>query len=180
MEGCVLDSTIESQTEASEASLDAYRRLAEVFHHVLSEQSLDALLERIAGTLMDLLQYDTLIIYEADEAQEFLIPVLATDLYSEEIMQDRAPFGIGITGQAVSQREAILANHAHLDPRIHVIPGTPLEPESFMSIPLLTKGLVKGALNIYRQGEDAVFSPEEFEIAKRFGGAAALAIDNAY
>jgi len=176
----VLDSTIESQTEVSEASLDSYRRLAEVFHHVLSEQSLDALLERIAGTLMDLLQYDTLIIYEADEAQEFLIPVLATDQYSEEIMKDRAPFGVGITGLAVSQREAILANHAHLDPRIHIIPGTPLDPESFMSIPLLSKGLVKGALNIYRQGEEAVFTPEEFEIAKRFGGAAALAIDNAH
>jgi diguanylate cyclase (GGDEF)-like protein len=176
----VLDSTIESQAEASEASLHSYRRLAEVFHHVLSEQSLDALLERIAATLMDLLQYDTLIIYEADEAQEFLIPVLATDQYAEEIMRDRAPFGVGITGQAVSRREAILANHAHLDPRIHVIPGTPLDPESFMSIPLLTKGLVKGALNIYRQGEDASFSPEEFEIAKRFGGAAALAIDNAH
>ncbi len=49
-----------------------------------------------------------------------------------------------------------------------------------MSIPLLSKGLVKGALNIYRQGEEAVFTPEEFEIAKRFGGAAALAIDNAH
>jgi len=176
----VLDSTIESQTEVSEASLDSYRRLAEVFHHVLSEQSLEALLERISAALMDLLQYDTLIIYEADEAQEFLIPVLATDQYAEEIMRDRAPFGVGITGLAVSQHEAILANHAHLDPRIHVIPGTPLDPESFMSIPLLSRGLVMGALNIYRQGEDAVFTPEEFEIAKRFGGAAALAIDNAH
>jgi diguanylate cyclase (GGDEF)-like protein len=171
---------MESQTEVSETSLDSYRRLAEIFHHVLSEQSLEALLERISATLMDLFQYDTLIIYEADEAQEFLIPVLATDQYAEEIMRDRAPFGVGITGQAVSQHEAILANHAHLDPRIHVIPGTPLDPESFMSIPLLSRGLVMGALNIYRQGEDAVFTPEEFEIAKRFGGAAALAIDNAH
>jgi diguanylate cyclase (GGDEF)-like protein len=162
------------------ASLDSYRRLAEVFHHVLSEQSLDALLERVADTLMDLLQYDTLIIYEADEAQRVLIPVLARDQYVDQIMSDRAPFGRGITGYAVEAREAVLANHAHLDPRTHVIPGTPDDPESLMSIPLITKGSVKGALNIYRQGEDAIFSREEFEIAKRFGDAAALAIDNAH
>ncbi|MGH2751876.1 MAG: diguanylate cyclase [Actinomycetota bacterium] len=164
----------------AEARLDSYRRLADVFHHVLSEQSLGALLERIADTLMDLLHYDTLIIYEADEARQVLVPVLARDQYADEIMQDRAPFGRGITGYAVRHREAVLANHAHLDPRVQVIPGTPLDPESFISIPLLTKGALKGALNIYRQGEEVVFSPEEFEIAKRFGDAAALAIDNAH
>ena len=38
---------------------------------------------------------------------------------------------------------------------------------------------IKGALNIYRDGEDAVFSETEFELAKRFGDAAALALDNA-
>ncbi|MGH2776385.1 MAG: diguanylate cyclase [Actinomycetota bacterium] len=176
----MLDSRIESPTEGIGASLDSYRRLAEVFHHVLSEQSLDALLERVADTLMDLLQYDTLIIYEADEAQRVLIPVLARDQYVDEIMSDRAPFGRGITGYAVEAREAVLANHAHLDPRTQVIPGTPDDPESLMSIPLITKGSIKGALNIYRQGEHAIFSHEEFEIAKRFGDAAALAIDNAH
>ena len=176
----MLDSKIESRTEVIGASLDSYRRLADVFHHVLSEQSLDALLERVADTLMDLLQYDTLIIYEADEAQRVLIPVLARDQYVDEIMSDRAPFGRGITGYAVEAREAVLANHAHLDPRTQVIPGTPDDPESLMSIPLITKGSVKGALNVYRQGEDATFSREEFEIAKRFGDAAALAIDNAH
>jgi diguanylate cyclase (GGDEF)-like protein len=176
----VLDSKTESRTEAIGASLESYRRLAEVFHDFLSEQSLDALLERVADALMDLLQYDTLIIYEADEAQRVLIPVLARDQYVDEIMSDKTPFGRGITGYAVEAREAVLANHAHLDPRTQVIPGTPDDPESLMSIPLITKGSVKGALNVYRQGEDAIFSKDEFEIVKRFGDAAALAIDNAH
>ncbi|MGH2697953.1 MAG: diguanylate cyclase [Actinomycetota bacterium] len=175
----MLDSTIGSRTEEVGASLDSYRRLADVFHHVLSEQSLDALLERIADTLKDLLQYDTLIIYTADEARRVLVPVLARDQYVEEIMSDRVPFGRGITGAAVEAGEAVLANHAHLDPRTQVIPGTPHDAESLMSIPLLNKGAVKGALNVYRQGEEAVFTPEEFELAKRFGEAAALAIENA-
>ena len=179
-EDCVLDSTIESRADQVEASLVSYRRLADVFHDVLSEHSLDALLERIADTLMDLLQYDTLIIYEADEAQQVLIPVLCRDQYAEEIMSDRAPFARGITGHAAVNREAVLANHAHLDARSQIIPGTPDDPESLMSIPLITKNSVKGVLNIYRQGEDVIFTPEEFEIAKRFGDAVSLAMDNAH
>ena len=35
----------------SAGSTEPYRRLAEIFHDVLSEQSLDALLERILATL---------------------------------------------------------------------------------------------------------------------------------
>src|SRR3978361_1766172 len=48
-----------------EALADSYRRLAEVFHEVMSEQSLDALLDRIAVTLADLMPYEALHIYEA-------------------------------------------------------------------------------------------------------------------
>ena len=43
--------------------VDSYRRLADVFHHVLSEQSLDTLLDRIADTLAELIPYDTLSIF---------------------------------------------------------------------------------------------------------------------
>ena len=39
--------------------------------------------------------------------------------------------------------------------------------------------MVKGVLNIYRLGEDASFSDEEFELTTRFADAAALALDNA-
>jgi diguanylate cyclase (GGDEF)-like protein len=48
-----------------------------------------------------------------------------------------------------------------------------------VTIPLIARDSVKGALNIYRLGEDASFGDDEFELAKRFGDAAALALDNA-
>jgi transcriptional regulator with GAF, ATPase, and Fis domain len=56
---------------------DSYKRLAEIFHQVLSEQSLDALLDAIADTIAELVPYDTLTIYEANEAEGTLTPVLA-------------------------------------------------------------------------------------------------------
>src|SRR5207302_10844600 len=69
---------------------------------------------------------------------------------------------------------------AHLDPRVKFVPGTPEdEPEALISVPLIARGALKGALNIYRLGEEAAFNAEEFELVKRFGDAAALALDNA-
>jgi diguanylate cyclase (GGDEF)-like protein len=161
------------------ALVESYRRLADVFHEVLAEQSLDALLVRIADTLADLIPHDTLTIYEADETQGVLVPMLVRDQYAEEILRTCVRFDEGITGWAARRREPALVNRAHLDPRVRFVPGTPVDPEALIAIPLVARSQIKGVLNIYRVGEDAQFSEDEFELAKRFGDAAALAIDNA-
>src|SRR6188508_1544556 len=164
----------------SSGSAEPYRRLAEIFHDVLSEQSLDALLERIADTLAELIPYEDVHIYEADEAKRELIPVLARSKWADEVMRERFSYGEGITGWAVERREPVLANKAHLDPRVRFVPGTPVEPEALIAVPLIARGRLKGTLNIYRVGEDASFTGEEFLLATRFGEAAALALDNAH
>ena len=160
------------------SAADSYKRLADVYHHLLSEQSLDAVLEGIADTLADIVPHDALVIYRADEKKRTLTPVIARDPYAEQIMRSPTEFGRGITGWAVEQREPVLANAAHLDPRVRFIPGCPIDPESLIAIPLIARSIVTGALNIYRVG-DAEFTEEEFELACRFGEAAALALDNA-
>ncbi|HKI92063.1 MAG TPA: diguanylate cyclase [Gaiellaceae bacterium] len=159
--------------------IDSYRRLADVFHGVLAEQSLDAVLVRVADTLSDLIPHDTLTIYEAEEGRRVLVPVLARDDYAEEILRTRVRFSEGITGWAACNRRAALVNQAHLDPRVRFVPGTPIDPEALIAIPLIARSCIKGVLNIYRVGEDAAFSEDEFELAQRFGDAAALALDNA-
>jgi diguanylate cyclase (GGDEF)-like protein len=158
----------------------SYRRLADVFHVVLSEQKLDAVLERIADTLGDLIPFDAFTIYQADENRRVLIPLMSRDKWADEIMGDQPPFGEGITGWVVEHREPQLVNQAQLDPRVKVVPGTPPdEPEALISVPLVARGAIKGALNVYRLGDAAAFTEEEFELAQRFGDAAALALDNA-
>ena len=116
--------------------VDSYRRLADLFHEVLAEQSLDALLVRIADALHDLIPHDTLTIYETDEAHAVLTPVLARDQCADEIMRTTLGFDEGITGWAASRREPVLVNQAHLDPRVRFVPGTPNDPEALISIPL--------------------------------------------
>ena len=163
------------------STIESYRRLADVFHDVLSEQRVDLVLERIADTLADLIPYDTLTIYEADERKRALNAVTARDPHIEHILKETGiPFGEGITGWAVEHGEAALVNDSARDPRAVRIPGTPEDAdEAFITVPLITRNSVKGALNIYRIGDGRVFSLEEFELAKRFGDAAALALDNA-
>ncbi len=73
----------------------------------------------------------------------------------------------------------MLSNAAHLDPRVAFVPGTPPDPEALITVPLVARGLLKGALNIYRVGDDASFDEDEFELVRWFGDAAALALDNA-
>ena len=173
-----MPATSSASKPSDAARSESYRRLADVYHHLLSEQSLDALLETIADHLGELVPIDTLTIYRADETNRVLIPVLARDPLAEQILNSRSRFGQGITGWAVEHREAVLANEAHLDPRVTFIPGTPMDPEALICVPLIARGSIKGALNLYRVG-DGRFTEEELELAKHFGDAAALAIDNA-
>ena len=163
----------------SDALVESYRRLAAVFHEVLSEQSLDALLDRIADALGDLIPHQDLHIYEADEKRRQLVPVFAGGKWAEKVLASPMQYGQGITGWAVEHRSPVLTNEAHLDPRVSFVPGTPPDPEALISVPLIARGSLKGALNIYRVGEDASFDEDEFELARWFGDAAALALDNA-
>ena len=113
-------------------------------------------------------------------ARREMIPRLARSRWAAQVLAERFPFGEGITGWAVEHREPVLANQAHLDPRVRIVPGTPPEPEALIVVPLIARGNLKGTMNIYREGEDASFTEEEFRLAARFGDAAALALDNAH
>jgi diguanylate cyclase (GGDEF)-like protein len=167
-----------SEQPATEA--EAYRHLADVFHAVLSEQSLDTLLQLIADALADIVPHDTVTIYWADEQRRVLLPVLARDRWAEQILASPIAFGSGITGWAVEHREVARVARIDLDSRALHVPGTPpAEPEALMCVPLIARGRVKGALNVYRLGEDADFTDGELELLTRFGDAAALALDNA-
>ena len=156
------DARAAAQATSDDALVDSYRRLADVFHDVLSEQSLDALLDRVADTLAELIPYDDMHIYAADEAKQELTPVLARSKWEQEVMSETFPFGEGITGWACRHREPVLASQAHLDPRVRFVPGTPIEPEALIVVPLVALGLLKGTLNIYREGEEASFGADEF------------------
>ena len=165
---------------ALEPLVESYRKLADVFHELLSEQSLDDLLHRIADTVGELIPYDDITFYEADETSRELKAVYASGKDAAKVLADPPfPFGVGITGWAVEHREPVLANRAELDPRVRFVVDTPPDPESLIVVPLIARSKLKGTLNIYRAGFQD-FTEDEFLLVVRFGDAAALALDNAH
>jgi diguanylate cyclase (GGDEF)-like protein len=167
-------------SSAAPSLVDSYRRLADVFHDVLSEQDLEALLERIAHTVQDLIPCDGITVYETDDLKRELTAVFATGKDAQEVLADDPfPYGEGLTGWAVEHLEPVLANRAELDPRVRWVDNTERDPESLIVVPLIARQGLRGTLNIYRDGLQE-FSEVEYALAKRFGDAAALAIDNAH
>src|SRR5919202_695894 len=78
--------------------VDSYKRLADVFHQLLAEQELDTLLEQVAATLGDIVPYDTLTVYEAEEPVRELVAVYTRDRWADQILGSRVSYGEGITG----------------------------------------------------------------------------------
>ena len=162
-----------------ELQLEGQRRLLEVNERLLLSLDLGGVLDLIADSLKAIVPYDSLTIYRVDPVAGVRRAVIARDDFAEMILADEGPIGSGLTGWVIDQREAILSNQAHLDPRSVQVPGTPFEPESMIVVPLLVEGEPIGTLNIGRMGEHASFSPNEFELTKLFASQASIALQNA-
>jgi diguanylate cyclase (GGDEF)-like protein len=158
--------------------VDSFRRLAAVFHDVLSEESPHALLSRIGEAFEDVLPHDALVIYWADDDEGELVPLLARDPFAEEMLATAVPLGQGVTGAAFEAAETVHVTRLDLDPHVLHVPGTPVELAALVSVPLVARGRAKGVLNLYRRG-GADFDQHEVEVAQRIADAAALALDNA-
>jgi len=163
-----------------ELRLTSQRRLLAVNEQLLSTLDPSRVLDLIADSLKAVVAYDSLTIYEVDLERGVRRPVIARDRFAEVILGYEAPLGTGITGWAVDHRQAVLANDAVGDPRAIQIPGTPVEQESLIVVPLIVAGVVQGTLNVARIGEaEAHFSENEFELTKLFAAQAAIAMRNA-
>ena len=165
--------------EGGPATQSADRLLAHITAVLVSEESPERVLEAVADALSQLVPYDTLTIYRAEPAGRLLHPVLVRDRYAAEIVAlGPLPFGAGITGAVAEHRVPELIENVMADPRAQQIPGTPVEPEALIVVPLLARHELKGTLNLYRLGDNARFETQELTLAIRFAGVAALGIDN--
>jgi diguanylate cyclase (GGDEF)-like protein len=160
--------------------LESQRRLLEVNERLLATLDPSGVLEMIADSLKAVVSYDSLTIYRVDRAAWVRRAVVARDRFADVIMSHEGPLDTGITGWAIRNAQAVLANDAHHDPRSVQIPGTPEEPESMIVCPLLVAGEVIGTLNMARMGGDeAHFSRDEFELVQLFAAQASIALRNA-
>jgi diguanylate cyclase (GGDEF)-like protein len=173
-----------AETTADAAHGDAvaasYRQLADVYHDLLSRDAVDELLERLVKTVRGLIPVTSMLIAETRIEERLLIPLVAAGDWPQEFLTTTLRFGEGLIGMAAERGQPILCNEAHRDPRAGHVAGTPDgDPEAIISLPLVSGGVVIGAMSLYREGEGSAFTPFEFELAQRFADAATLALQNA-
>jgi len=157
---------------------DGYRRLALIVRSLLSEQAVGAVLARIVSELRELVRCDDVAVWELLHGRE-LVAAIVDGEDEDEMKALRIALGEGITGSAVLERELILSNAAHIDPRAGHVPGTTPSPEAIACVPLIARGGSLGALSLYRRGRARSFLPEEVELIRHFADVAAIALDNA-
>jgi diguanylate cyclase (GGDEF)-like protein len=157
--------------------LGGYRQLATVLGVVLAERGLGEVLARIAETLRGLVPCDDVVVWEC--AGPELKAMFARGADAKAIRRLRIPVGLGLTGLAAEMRSPVWSNDAHLDPRARQVPGTTLQPEAMICVPLLVRAELIGVLSLYRMGDERDFGADEYELTLHFAEAAAIAIDNA-
>jgi diguanylate cyclase (GGDEF)-like protein len=162
----------------SRGTLNRYQRLARVVHSLVGEQSEDAVLERVANDLRQLVPCTDVVLWEL-AADDTLVPTLIDGEDQEAMRRLRIRVGEGITGRAVLDQEAIASSDAHIDPRAALVPGTLPEPEAILCVPLTARARRLGALTLYRRGRNRAFSNDELELARQFADVAAIALHNA-
>jgi diguanylate cyclase (GGDEF)-like protein len=157
---------------------DRYQRLARVLHSLVGEQSEEAVLERVANDLRQLVPCTDVVLWEL-AADDTLAPTLIDGEDQEAMLRLRIRVGEGITGRAVLDQEPIASSDAHVDPRAALVPGTRPEPEAILCVPLTARARRLGALTLYRRGSNRAFSNDELELARQFADVAAIALHNA-
>ena len=169
-------SVIPSSAKAGDSALEA---LVDAAAGILSADSLQGTLGRIAHHLAMLVPFDDLSLYEIEEGGDSLKPVFAVGDWVDEIMAEEISVANGVTGWVVRNRRTRNVPNTLLEPLCTVVSGTDEVAEAFVAVPLIAHGRVVGSLNVYRTGADVPFSGTEVELVERFATMAALAYDSA-
>jgi diguanylate cyclase (GGDEF)-like protein len=162
------------------ASIASYERLAALYHDLLGQESLAALLQRAADAIAEIVPCSSVVIAETNLEERVIVPLVARGGWQEQTLRMRPRFGEGLIGWAVANGRPALANEAHLDPRSGHVAGTPIgHPEAIMCFPLISGAFVIGAFSLYREGEGHAFNAAEYAMAQRFAEAVTLALATA-
>ena len=152
--------------------------LLDVSGSLLSTLDPTAVFVQIADVLKILVDYDAIDIALVDESANELVTIFAQDKWANEMLRFRQPLDQGVGGWVVRHDEPQLVNDMTHDPRGVLVPGTDLEPQASVLVPLRFMGAVIGLLAVDRLA-GRTFDERELEIVQLFANLAAIAIRNA-
>jgi len=120
------------------------RTLADLARELSSILDLDQLLERLAGSIKHLINYDAFSIMLVDD-QQTLLRHRYSKRFDERLKLDNIPLGKGVTGAAALERTAMRVADTRSDPRY--IPTHP-DIRSELAVPLITQDRLIGVMDL--------------------------------
>jgi diguanylate cyclase (GGDEF)-like protein/excisionase family DNA binding protein len=167
------------QSERLARQVASQRELLRITESILSTLDRQALLDEIADRLTSLIAVDNICVELYNHVAGTLEPIFARGRHADHFMATSANHNRGISGYVARTAEPALVADQLADPRLlHFEDVGPL-PGSLIALPLRAQDQVLGVLTIERLGDDAVFSEDEYELAKLFGGHVSIALRNA-
>lgn len=144
---------------------------------------LSELTSQVADHILALFRADGCTIFLMEDGKKSLRVISARESRNDpeilaQILNSHPRVGFGMVGWVASTGEPILSGDAEHDPRALHIPGTPLDDESVMGIPLKAEGETFGVLWIYKLNLDA-FNEEDLQLAQIFANQVSVALANA-
>ena len=178
----VIIATIESTASATSMLSRRKDILQEVSPRIIQSLDVEEILSTVAEQTHRVIDYQNFRLYRWDEATERLVlmksvaragPYAGLDWRSITL-----GLGEGITGIAAKTRKPILIPDARRDPRIVYPPGVAPMEETVLSVPLVTRDRLFGALSLGRLGVSSM-TGEDLRLMESIGAQTALALANA-
>jgi signal transduction histidine kinase/CheY-like chemotaxis protein len=153
--------------------------LLELSTHIYSSLNYREVLQKAVRLSMEIVGATGGTIFILEKEENVLVPLLTVDEAHEEAINSmRLKLGEGLTGCVAQSGVGMISNHSESDPRSIQVPGTPIEPESLISVPLTWFTDVIGVITL-RNNLGKFFVQEDLEILTIFARQTADAIENA-
>ncbi len=152
--------------------------LHEASRFLVSSTDFKDVLDKCAIISKELVDAHGVTIYLLNESRTTLEPIISRESYADQILATPFKMGEGVSGKVAVSGKAEMVNRVDLTNIGKQIPGTPVEPESLISIPVKVRNKVIGVMTVSRLGERE-FDTGDLILLEHLANISASAIENA-
>ena len=155
--------------------------LNEVTRQLTSTLDITTLLHTILKSAVDILNCIAGSLFLLDEQTDELVFVETVGPVADNLVGKRLPPGVGVVGQAVKARQAIIENDVQQSSlwSSQTDEQTGFNTRSLLAVPLLVNDKLIGVIDVVNRSDGLPFVQDDLQLLSAFAAQAAVAIENA-